>query len=124
MAKVLIADDSKFMRKILSDILVKEGHQITAEAENGKEAIVFYRKLKPEVVTLDIVMPEVEGVNAISALEEIQREDPDAKVVIISATGQEEIVKEFVQAGAKSFITKPFQPSKVTGVIEAVLSGK
>lgn len=124
MARVLIADDSRFMRKILADILIKEGHQVAGEAANGKEAIELYSKLKPDIVTLDIIMPEDEGINAKLALETIQREDPCAKVIVISATGQEEIVKEFDRAGAKYFIIKPFQPAKVTGAIEGVLKGK
>ena len=121
MANILIVDDSKFMRKMLSDILVKEGHQIVGEAENAKEATEFYKKLKPDLVTLDIIMPEVEGEDAISALKAMIKVKPQAKVVMVSAMGQEEVVEECIQAGAKDFIIKPFKPSNVAGVVKGVL---
>ena len=121
MANILVVDDSKFMRKMLSDILNKEGHRILAEAENGKEAIELYKKLKPDVVTLDIIMPEVEGVDAISALKAMIKANPQARVVMVSAMSQEKVVEECIQAGANDFIIKPFQPSDVTGTVKAVL---
>ena len=121
MANILVVDDSKFMRKMLSDILSKEGHRILAEAENGKEAIELYKKLKPDVVTLDIIMPEVEGVDAISALKAMIKANPQARVVMVSAMSQEKVVEECIQAGANDFIIKPFQPSDVTGTVKAVL---
>ncbi len=121
MANILIVDDSKFMRKMLSDILTEEGHQIVGEAENAKEATELYSKLKPDLVTLDIIMPEVEGVDAISALKEMIEASPEVKVVMISALGQEEVVEECIRAGARDFIVKPFQPSDVAGVVKDVL---
>ncbi len=121
MAEILIVDDSKFMRKILSDILTEEGHQIVGEAENAREATEFYSKLKPDLVTLDIIMPEVEGADAISALREMIEADPKARVVMVSAVGQEEVVEECIRAGARDFIVKPFQASDVAGVVKDVL---
>lgn len=121
MANILIVDDSKFMRRMLSDILTENGHQIVGEAENAKEAADFYKRLKPDLVTLDIIMPEVEGRNAISVLEEMIKEDPGAKVLMVSALGQEDVVKECIRAGAKDFIVKPFQASQVAQVVESAL---
>ena len=121
MANILIVDDSKFMRKMLSGILAEEGHQIVGEAENAKEAMELYKKLNPDLVTLDIIMPEVEGVDAILALKEMINVNPQAKVVMISAMGQEEVVGECIEVGAKDFIVKPFQPSNIAGVVDRVL---
>lgn len=123
MANILIVDDSKFMRKMLCDILVEGGHQIVGEAENAKEAVELYRRLKPDLVTLDIIMPTVGETDAISALKEMIRVNPLAKVVVISAMGQQDIVREYIQAGARNFIVKPFQHSNVTGVVKDVLEG-
>ena len=123
MADILIVDDSKFMRKTIADILTEAGHQIVGEAENAKEAAELYRILKPDLVTLDIVMPEVEGVDAISALKGMIRADPKARVVMVSAMGQEEVVEECIQAGARDFVIKPFQPAYVAGVVNDVLKG-
>jgi two-component system chemotaxis response regulator CheY len=119
----MIVDDSKFTRKMLSDILTEKGHQIVGEAENAEEAVELYERLKPDLVTLDIIMPEVEGTDAISALKAMKRLNPKARVVMVSAMGQQEVVEECIQAGAKDFIVKPIQPSNVAGVIESVLSG-
>lgn len=121
MAKILIVDDAIFMRKMLSDILVKDGHQIVGEAENAKEAVNLYKKLKPDVMTLDIIMPEVEGVDALKAIREINSEDPQARILMVSAMGQQETVVEAIQAGAKDFIVKPFQPSNVTSAVKRLL---
>jgi two-component system chemotaxis response regulator CheY len=121
MASILIVDDSKFMRKTLSDILTEAGHQIVGEAENAKEATELYKILKPDLVTLDIIMPDVGGVDAISALKEMIDVNPQAKVMMVSAMGQEQVVEECMQAGAKDFIAKPFQPSDVAGLVKKVL---
>jgi len=121
MADILIVDDSKFMRKMLSDILIEEGHRIAGEAENAKEATELYKQLKPELVTLDIIMPEIEGIDAVSALKEMIKVNPRVKVVIVSAMDQQEVVEECIRAGAKDFIVKPFQPSHVAGVVQDVL---
>ncbi len=123
MANIMIVDDSKFTRKMLSDILTEKGHQIVGEAENAEEAVELYERLKPDLVTLDIIMPEIEETNAISALKAMLRVNPKARVVIVSAMGQKEVVEECIQAGAKDFIVKPIQPSNVVGVVESLLKG-
>ncbi len=121
MAKIMIADDSKFMRKMLTDILTAEGHQIIGESENARETIELYKKLKPDLVTLDIIMPLVEGIETLSALKAIIEENPQAKVVMVSALGQEDVVEECIRTGAKAFIVKPFRSSNVAEVVNDVL---
>ncbi|TAN59465.1 response regulator [bacterium] len=123
MAKVLIVDDALFMRKMLSDIVKKEGFEICAEAENGKDAIDKYRQFTPDVVTMDIVMPKVDEIDGIGAVKEIVKGDPKAKIIMVSAMGQHSLVVEAIQAGAKDFITKPFQPSRVIEAINRILKG-
>lgn len=123
MAKVLIVDDALFMRKMLSDIVKKEGFEICAEAENGKDAIDKYRQFAPDVVTMDIVMPKVDEIDGIGAVKEIVKGDPKAKIIMVSAMGQHSLVVEAIQAGAKDFVTKPFQPSRVIEAINRILKG-
>ena len=122
MAKVLVVDDSMFMRKSLSDILQGEGHEVVGEAQNAKEAVALYKKLKPDLMTLDIVMPEIEGVSSMKALRTITSYDKGARVLMVSAMGQQELVTESIRAGAKDFVVKPFQPSQVTGAVRRLLS--
>ena len=122
MANILIVDDSKFMRKMLSDILTGEGHEIVGEAENAKEATELYSRLKPDLVTLDIVMPEVEGEDAFSALKAMIEQNSKASVVIVSAMGQDQVMKECIEAGAKYFIAKPFQSDNVAQVVRSALA--
>ena len=114
MARVLVVDDAAFMRKSVSDALSKGGHEVVGEAGNGVEAVAQYQALKPEVTTLDITMPEKDG---LAALKEIIALDPSARVIMCSALGQESKVLESIKAGAKDFVVKPFQPDRV---IEAV----
>ena len=114
MARVLVVDDAAFMRKMVSDALSKGGHEVVGEAGNGLEAVAQYQALKPEVTTLDITMPEKDG---LAALKEIIALDPGARVIMCSALGQESKVLESIKAGAKDFVVKPFQPDRV---IEAV----
>lgn len=121
MAKILVVDDALFMRKMLSDLLTKEGHTIVGEAENAKEAVVLYRKLKPDLVTLDIIMPKADKMDAMQAIKEIRGIDPQAKILMVSAMGQQQLVMESIQAGAKDFIVKPFQDSQVTGTVKRLL---
>ncbi|MCM8823130.1 MAG: response regulator [Candidatus Omnitrophica bacterium] len=121
MARVLIVDDALFMRKMLSDILKKEGFEVVGEAENGKEAVEKYKTLRPDLVTMDIVMPKMEEIDGISAVKEIIKLDPKAKIVMVSAMGQHALVVEAIQSGAKDFIVKPFQPSRVAEAIRRVL---
>lgn len=121
MAKILIVDDAVFMRKMLSDILQKAGHEIIGEAQNAKEAVELYKKLKPDIVTLDIIMPEVDNVDALKAIKAIKKLDGGARILMVSAMGQQELVVDSIQAGAKDFIVKPFQPSNVTTAVERLL---
>lgn len=118
MAKILIVDDAAFMRMMLKNMLGKAGHQIVGEGENGKLGYEKYKQLKPDLVTMDIVMPEMTGIEAVRA---ICKEDPNAKVVMVSALGQEAMVKEALQAGAKDFIVKPFKEDKVKETVKKVL---
>lgn len=121
MANILIMDDALFMRKILSDILSEEGHKIAGEAENAKEAVELYKKLKPDIITMDIIMPEIDGINTLKAIKQILKFDKSARIVIVSAMGQQDMVVEAIQAGAKDFIVKPFQRSRITESIERIL---
>ncbi len=115
MAKsILICDDAAFMRMMIKDILTKDGYDIAGEAENGKVAIDKFLETKPDLVLMDITMPEMDG---IQALKKIKEADPDANVIMCSAMGQQAMVIESIQSGAKDFIVKPFQSDRV---IEAV----
>jgi len=119
MAKVLICDDAAFMRMMIKDILTKNGHEIAGEAENGQMAVDLYDQLKPDVVTMDITMPEMDG---IQALKQIKSKDAEAKVIMCSAMGQQAMVVESIQAGARDFIVKPFQLDKVLEAIEKAIA--
>ena len=116
--RVLVVDDAAFMRMMVKDILSKNGYEIVGEAENGMKALEKYQELKPDLVTMDITMPEMDG---ITAVKEIKKVDPAAKVVMCSAMGQQAMVIEAIQAGARDFIVKPFQADRVLEAIrEAV----
>jgi len=121
MANILIVDDALFMRKILADILSGEGHKIVGEAENAKEAVELYKRLKPDIVTMDIIMPEIDGIDTLKAIKYILKSDKDAKIVIVSAMGQQDMVVESIQAGARDFVVKPFQRSRITEAIARLL---
>jgi len=118
MARVLVVDDAAFMRMMLKDILTKAGHEVVGEAANGVEAVEKYKELKPDVVTMDITMPEMNGIDAIK---EIKKFDPNATVIVCSAMGQQAMVIEAIQAGAKDFIVKPFQAARVIEAVQKVL---
>jgi two-component system chemotaxis response regulator CheY len=115
---VLVCDDAIFMRTMISDILTQAGFEVVGEAESGAQAVTKYRQLKPDLVTMDIVMPDMGGIDAVR---EICREDPDAKILMCSAMGQQALVVEAIQAGAKDFVVKPFQPSRVLEAVQRVL---
>lgn len=115
--RVLIVDDALFMRNMLKDIFTNAGHDVIGEAANGDEAVAKYSELKPDLVTMDIVMPQKSG---IEALREIREQDPDAKIVMCSALGQDALVVEAVQSGAKDFIVKPFKEDRVLDVVRRV----
>jgi two-component system chemotaxis response regulator CheY len=117
-SKILICDDAAFMRMIIKDILTKNGYIIAGEAENGQVALSKYKDCKPDLVLMDITMPKMDG---IEALKEIRKADPEAKIVMCSAMGQQEMVIESIQAGAKDFIVKPFQAKKVLDSIKRLL---
>jgi two-component system chemotaxis response regulator CheY len=119
MARVLIVDDAAFMRKVLGDALAKGGHEVIGEAANGLEAVSQYQALRPDVTTLDITMPEKDG---LEALREIIASDPSARVIMCSALGQESKVLESIKSGAKDFIVKPFQPERVLEAIGKALA--
>jgi two-component system chemotaxis response regulator CheY len=116
--KILVVDDAIFMRSMIRDIFARGPFVIAGEAENGAEAVRLYQELRPDLTTMDIVMPQMDG---ISALREIIRIDPAAKVVMCSALGQEALIAEAIEAGARDFIVKPFQPGRVLKVVQSVL---
>lgn len=119
MARILIVDDASFMRLALKTMLEKNGFEIVGEAEDGVSAVNKYLQLKPDLVTMDITMPEMTG---LEALKSIKKHDPKAKVIMISSMGQERMVKEAIINGAKSFIIKPFKEDHVIQAINKVLS--
>lgn len=118
MARILVVDDAAFMRLRLTDILTKGGHEIIGEAENGLEAIEKYAQLKPDLVTMDITMPVMEGIDAVKGIKKI---DPNASVIMCSAMGQQQMVLNAIQAGAKDFVVKPFQADRVLDAIKKIV---
>ncbi|SEO81136.1 MULTISPECIES: response regulator [Propionispora] len=112
--KILVVDDAAFMRMMIKDILSKNGYEVVGEAENGLKAVEKWQELHPDLTTMDITMPEMDG---ISAVKEIKKIDPGAKIIMCSAMGQQAMVIEAIQSGARDFIVKPFQPDRV---LEAV----
>jgi two-component system chemotaxis response regulator CheY len=119
MARVLVVDDAAFMRKMVTDALVKGGHDVVGEAANGTEALDRWQELRPDLTTLDITMPEKDG---LAALREIISIDPSAKVIMCSALGQEGKVLESIKLGAKDFVVKPFQPDRVLDAVSKALA--
>jgi two-component system chemotaxis response regulator CheY len=115
---VLVVDDAIFMRTMIGDILRQAGFEIVGEAATGTEAVELYRQLKPDLVTMDIVMPDMGGIDAVR---EIIKEDPGAKILMCSAMGQQGLVVEAIQAGARDFVVKPFQPSRVIEAVQRLL---
>lgn len=118
--RVLIADDALFMREMIKDIIRQGGYEVVGEAADGNDAMNKFRELRPDIMTMDIVMPLKSG---IEALREIRKEHGDVKVVMISALGQDSLVVEALEAGAKDFIVKPFQADKVLDVLKKVSQG-
>ena len=119
MAKnILICDDAAFMRMMIKDILTKNGYNVAGEAENGAKAVEKFNELKPDLVLMDITMPEVDG---IQALKNIKAADSGAMVIMCSAMGQQAMVIEAIQGGAKDFIVKPFQPDRVLEAVKKVV---
>jgi two-component system chemotaxis response regulator CheY len=118
MARILVADDASFMRQMIRQIVEEEEHEVVAEASDGIEAIEQFKKHRPDVVTMDIVMPRRSGIDAVKGIIEV---DPNACVVMCSALGQETLVQEALQAGARDFIVKPFKPDAVAATLRKVL---
>ena len=119
MAKnILICDDAAFMRMMIKDILTKNGYTIVGEAENGQKAVEKYNETKPDLVMMDITMPEMDG---IQALKKIKATDPNAAIIMCSAMGQQAMVIESIQSGAKDFIVKPFQPDRVMEAVKKAI---
>jgi len=115
--KVLITDDTAFMRMTLRNILEKNGYQVVGEAEDGQDAVDKYRELRPELVTMDITMPRMDGITAIKKIMEF---DPQAKIVVCSAMGQKALVIDALNAGARDFIVKPFQAERIVNALQKV----
>lgn len=115
---ILIVDDAAFMRMMIKDILTKNGYNVVGEAEDGVEAIEKYKEFNPDLVTMDITMPEMDG---ITALKEIKEIDPESTIIMCSAMGQQAMVIDAIQAGAKDFIVKPFQADRVIEAIQKAL---
>lgn len=118
MAKVLIVDDAAFMRMMIKDILEKNGFEIVGEANNGIKAVELFKKEKPDIVTMDITMPDMDGIEAVKSIKEF---DSSAKIIMCSAMGQQSMVMDAIKAGAKDFIVKPFQPDRVIEAVTKVL---
>ena len=118
MARVLIVDDAAFMRMMIKDILEKNGYEIAGEAANGAIAVEMYNKEKPDVVTMDITMPDMDGIEAVK---NIRANDPNAKIIMCSEMGQQSRVMNAIKAGAKDFIVKPFQPDRVLEAVKKVV---
>lgn len=115
MAKIMIVDDAAFMRITIKNMLKKSAHEVVGEAENGKVAIERYKQLTPDIVTMDITMPELDGLHA---LREILALNPSANVIMVSAMGQEAMVREAIMSGAKGFIVKPFKEESILSAID------
>ncbi len=116
--RVLVVDDASFMRMMVKEILTKNGYEVAGEADNGQKAIEKYAELNPDLVIMDITMPEVDGIEAVKRIKE---SDPEAKIVMCSAMGQQAMVIEAIQAGAKDFIVKPFQADRVLEAVKKVI---
>ena len=116
--RVLVCDDAAFMRMMIKDILTKNGYAVVGEAENGIKAVEKYNETKPDLVLMDITMPEMDG---IQALKKIKEGDPGAMVIMCSAMGQQAMVIESIQSGAKDFIVKPFQADRVLEAVKKVV---
>ncbi|AST91963.1 MULTISPECIES: response regulator [Sutcliffiella] len=118
MSNVLVVDDAKFMRLTLTNILTKGKYNVVGEGTDGEQAIKLYRELKPDLVTMDITMPHMNGIEAVRA---IIKEDSDAKIIMCSALGQQKLIVEAIEAGAKDFIVKPFDEYRVIEAVKRVL---
>lgn len=121
MANILVVDDAAFMRMMLKDILTKAGHEIVGEASNGNEAVKKYSECWPDLVTMDITMPDCDGIEAVKQIKII---DPTAKIIMCSAMGQQSMVLDAISAGALDFVVKPFQAEKVAESVNKTIARK
>lgn len=119
MARILVCDDSAFMRMMLKKVLIENGHEIVGEAGDGMEAVQMYRQHKPDLATMDITMPKMDGIQAVTHIHE---ENPLARIIMVTAIGQRAIITDALKAGAADFIIKPFDNEQVIATIEKVLS--
>lgn len=117
--KILIVDDAAFMRMMIKNIVTKNGYEVVGEAENGRQAVEIYASSSPDVVTMDITMPEMDGIEGVKAIRAI---DPSANIIMCSAMGQQSMVMDAIQAGARDFIVKPFQQDRLLQALDRVLS--
>ncbi|MCG8402607.1 MAG: response regulator [Firmicutes bacterium] len=117
--RILIVDDATFMRMMIKNIVSKNGYEVVGEAENGSEAIKLYSEYKPDLVTMDITMPEMDGIESVKAIKQM---DPNARIIMCSAMGQQSMVMEAIQAGAMDFIVKPFKQDRIIQAIDRVMS--
>jgi len=118
MARILVVDDAAFMRMMIKDILVKHGHEVVGEASDGEQAAKLYQELHPDLVTMDITMPNVDGIEGVRRIRAI---DPQARIIMCSAMGQQAMVLDAIRAGAKDFVVKPFQADRVINAVEKAL---
>ena len=118
MAKILIVDDAAFMRMMIKDILTKNGYEVVAEAANGVETVELYKSHQPDLVTMDITMPEMDGIEAVKQIKAV---NPAAKVIMCSAMGQQSMVMDAIKAGANDFIVKPFQADRVLEAVKKIV---
>lgn len=118
MAKILIVDDSRTSRKILKELLTDAGYEVIGEAGNGEEGLIMYKELKPDIVTMDITMPTMNGLEALACIKKV---DENAKVVMVTAAGQREKMVQAIKDGANDFIAKPFEPEQVLAALKNVL---
>jgi two-component system chemotaxis response regulator CheY len=117
--RILVADDALFMRATLKAILTGNGFEVVGEATNGQEAVELYQSLKPDGVTMDITMPVMDGISAVAKIKEI---DPNARIMMVSAMGQKDMVLQAIQAGARDFLIKPFQPDNVVEKVNNLIA--
>jgi two-component system chemotaxis response regulator CheY len=118
MASVLLADDLAFIKMVQKEILTKKGYQVIGEAADGLEVIEKYKKLNPDIVIMDITMPRMDGLNALKAIRQF---DPDARVIVCSALGQQKLIIDAIKMGARDFIVKPFEPDRLGAAIQKAL---
>lgn len=121
MRRVMIVDDALFMRQVLKAIFIKEGFTICAEAGTARQAVQLYEQNKPDLVTMDIVMPDMEDLDGIGAIKEILAIDPAAKILICSVMGQQSLVMEAIRTGASDFVTKPVQPERLLAAVKKII---